>query len=112
MDKSVPGKVSASVTEVFAAEEKAGGWGRGGGHTEPGKAHWIMLGLLDDHWCCGTTQLTADNKQHTLLIGHVPKQQRTGPPLVEEPVALEEGSHGCWLLAHYKYSYISIKVFL
>lgn len=90
LDKSVPGKVSASVTEVFAAEEKVGAWG--GGHKEPGKAHWIILGLLDHHWCCGSTRLTADNKQHTLLIGHVPKQQRTGPPLVEAPVALEEGS--------------------
>lgn len=58
VDKSVPGK---AVNEVFAVE------GRVGAHKELGKTHWIKLGLPDDHWCCRIAQLTADNKQHTLL---------------------------------------------
>lgn len=64
----------------------------GGPHKEPGKAHWRTLGLPYYPWCCGTAQLTADNKQHTLLIGHVPEQQRTGPP--EAAVAREEVEGG------------------
>lgn len=73
--KSVPGKVSVAVTEVFAAERKV-----------------CFL-----HWCWGTTQLIADNKHHTLLIGHVPKQQKTAPPLAEAPVA-PEGAGGLSLM--------------
>lgn len=61
VDESVPGEVSAAVTEVFAA----------------------------DHWCSETPHLTADNKQHTLLLGHVSEQQRTGPG---GPGSLEEAS--------------------
>lgn len=53
-----------------------------------------MLGLPADQCCCGTTQLTADNEQHTLLIGHVssttPKKKRD--PAIIGPVAHELGS--------------------
>lgn len=69
---------------------------------EPGNAGWLMLGLPADQCCCGTTQLTADNEQHTLLIGRVssttPKKKRA--PAIMGPVAHElgsqQGNRGSW----------------
>lgn len=103
-----PGKVSPrqsvdlfAVTgeEVEDVEEEEGGRCFLG---EPGNADWLMLGLPADQCCCGTTQLTADNEQHTLLIGRVssttPKKKRA--PAIMGPVAHElgsqQGNRGSW----------------
>lgn len=66
----------------------------GGFQGDPGNVDQLMLGLPADQCCCGTTQLTADNEQHTLLIGHVssttPKKKKA--PAIIGPVAHELGS--------------------
>lgn len=58
-----------SLTQVFAVQRRVEA------NNEPSKAHWITVGLPDDHWCCGTAQLTADNRQHTLHMCQNGKEQ-------------------------------------
>lgn len=67
MNDRLPGKVSLHQSvDLFAVTGEVGFQG------DPGNADRLMLVLLADQCCCGgTTQLTADNEQHTLLIGHV-----------------------------------------
>lgn len=99
VDEWFPGKVCLRQSVDLFAVTGGGGGGGGGFLGEPGNADWLMLGLPADQCCCGTTQLTADNEQHTLLIGRVSSTtpQKKRAPAIMGPVAQELGSQrGDW----------------
>ncbi len=52
-----------------------------------------MFGLPADQCCCGATQLTADNEQHTLLIGRV---SSTTAKTKRAPAVKRSVAHELW----------------